>query len=54
MRHRLREIPGAREWVGRELKVRLPDGNVQPCTVVDPPFVDPERLIVRGLDRPIP
>ena len=42
------------EWIGRELKVRLPDGNVQPCTVVAPPFFDPERLIVRGLDRPIP
>ena len=46
---RFRE-PGG--WIGRELRVRLPDGNVQPCTVVDLPFVDPERLIVRGRDRP--
>ena len=45
---RFRE-PGDR--VGRELRVRLPDGDVQPCTVVDLPFVDPERLIVRGRDR---
>ena len=44
--------PGA--WSDRELKVRLPDGNVHPCTVVDLPFVDREKLIVRGLDRTIP
>ena len=48
---RFRE-PG--EWIDRELKVRLPDGNVQPCTVVDLPFFDPKKLIVRGLDRTIP
>ncbi len=42
------------EWSGRELKVRLPDGSVHPCTVVDLPFVDPEKRIVRGLDRTIP
>ena len=48
---RFRE-PG--EWIGRALKVRLPDGSIQPCTVVDLPFVDPERLIARGRGRPIP
>ena len=42
------------EWSNRELKVRLPDASVHPCTVVDLPFVDPERLIARGLDRTIP
>ena len=46
---RFRE-PG--EWVGRKLRVELPDGDVHPCTVVDLPFVDPDRLIVRGLARP--
>ena len=48
---RFRE-PG--EWSGRELRVRLPDGKVHPCTVVDLPFFDPEKRIVRGLDRTIP
>ena len=48
---RFRE-PGA--WSGREMKVRLPDGSVHPCAVVDLPFVDPEKRIVRGLDRTIP
>ena len=48
---RFRE-PG--EWSNRELEVRLPDGKVHPCTVVDLPFFDREKLIVRGLDRTIP
>jgi len=48
---RFRE-PG--KWSNRALNVRLPDGNVHPCTVVDLPFVDPEKQIVRGLDRTIP
>ena len=42
------------EWSRRELAVRLPDGHVHPCTVVDLPFFDREKLIVRGLDRTIP
>ena len=42
------------EWSNRELKLRLPDASVHPCTVLDLPFVDPERLIARGLDRTIP
>ena len=42
------------EWGGRELKVRLPDGDVHACRVVDLPFFDREKRIVRGLDRTIP
>ena len=42
------------EWSNRELTVRLPDGHVEPCTVVHLPFVDRERRLVRGLDRTIP
>ena len=42
------------DWSGRELKVMLPDGKVHPCTVVDLPFFDREKLIVRGIDRTIP
>jgi len=37
-------------WSGRELKVRLPDGNVHSCRIVDLPFFDREKRIVRGLD----
>ena len=48
---RFRE-PGA--WSGRELEVGLPDGDVHPCTVVNLPFVDPGKRLVRGLDRTIP
>ena len=48
---RFRE-PG--EWRNRTLELRLPDGKVHPCTVVDLPFFDPEKRIVRGLDRTIP
>ena len=48
---RFRE-PG--EWIDRELKVRLPDGNVHPCTVVDLPFFDTKKRIARGLDRTMP
>ena len=48
---RFRE-PG--EWTDRELEVRLPDGDVQPCTVVNLPFVDPETRSVRGLDPTTP
>ena len=46
------DAPG--EWSGRALEVRLPDGAVYPCEVVDLPFFDPEKRIVRGLDRTIP
>jgi glycine cleavage system aminomethyltransferase T len=42
------------EWDGRSLSVRLPAGNLHPCEVVSLPFFDPEKLIVRGLDRTIP
>ena len=42
------------DWIGRALRVRLPNGAVHPCRIVDLPFVDPEKRIVRGLDRTIP
>ena len=42
------------DWKGRSLRVRLPSGDVHPCEIVDLPFVDPEKRIVRGLDRTIP
>ena len=42
------------DWPGRSLRIRLPTGDVHPCEIVDLPFVDPEKRIVRGLDRTIP
>ena len=42
------------EWSGRSLHLRLPSGDVYPCEIVDLPFVDPEKRIVRGLDKTIP
>ena len=44
----------AGSWSGRELEVRLPDGAIHPCKVVDLPFFDAEKRIVRGLDKTIP
>ena len=44
----------AGEWHGQNLEVRLPDGNIHPSEIVDLPFFDPKKLIVRGLDRTIP
>ncbi|MEM7428891.1 MAG: aminomethyltransferase family protein [Pseudomonadota bacterium] len=46
------DAPG--EWVGRELALRLPDGAEHPCEIVDLPFFDKNKEIVRGIDRTIP
>ncbi len=42
------------EWSGRTLRLKLPDGSVHPCDIVDLPFFDPDKRIVRGLDKVIP
>ena len=42
------------EWNGRSLRLRTPDGKNHPCDIVTLPFLDPERNIVRGVDRTIP
>ena len=42
------------EWVGRTLSMRLPDGGIHECQIVDLPFFDREKNIVRGVDRSIP
>lgn len=44
--------PGA--WVGRTLSMRLPDGAVHDGRIVELPFFDREKKIVRGVDRSIP
>lgn len=46
------QTPG--DWVGRKVTMRLPDGTVHDGQVVDVPFFDREKNIVRGLDRSIP
>ena len=42
------------DWLGRALSLRLPDGEVHRCRIVDLPFFDQEKNIVRGVDRSIP
>ena len=42
------------DWVGREMELRLPDGSTHVSHIVDLPFFDKERKIVRGIDRTIP
>ena len=42
------------DWQGQNLNLRLPDGNEHPCEIVNLPFFDPEKRIVKGLDRTIP
>jgi aminomethyltransferase len=34
--------------------MRLPDGSVHEGKIVQPPFFDQEKNIVRGVDRSIP
>jgi len=42
------------DWVGRTLSMRLPDGSLHNGKIVQPPFFDQEKNIVRGVDRSIP
>lgn len=42
------------DWVGRTLSMRLPDGTVHEGQIVEVPFFDREKNIVRGVDRTIP
>jgi len=42
------------DWIGRTLQLQLPDGSVHDCDIVDVPFFDAEKNIVRGIDRTIP
>lgn len=42
------------DWVGRTLRMQLPDGGAHEGQIVDLPFFDREKRIARGLDRTIP
>lgn len=44
----------AGNWVGLTLELRLQDGNIHSCEIVDLPFFDKEKAIVKGKDRTIP
>jgi aminomethyltransferase len=41
-------------WVGRTLTMRLPNESMHDGTIVDVPFFDREKAIVRGLNQNIP
>ena len=42
------------EWVGRTMLMKLPDGSTHEANIVDLPFFDREKNIVRGVERSIP
>ena len=42
------------DWVGKVLPMRLPNGSVHEGEIVELPFFDREKNIVRGVDRTIP
>ena len=44
----------ADDWIGRNLHIKLPDSSVHSCKVVELPFFDKEKAIVKGNDRTIP
>ena len=41
-------------WAGKVLSLRLTDGTDHACEIVDLPFFDPDKYIVRGIDRTLP
>ena len=43
-----------KDWSGKELTLKLPDGNTPNSKVVTLPFFDREKKIVKGIDRTIP
>ncbi|MBX2839346.1 MAG: aminomethyltransferase family protein [Gammaproteobacteria bacterium] len=42
------------DWIGKALQLRLSDVETHTCEIVDLPFFDPKKEIVRGIDRKIP
>ena len=43
-----------KEWPGKKLKLKLPNGKIHDCNVVKLPFFDHDKKIVKGMDRSIP
>ncbi|NNF79408.1 MAG: aminomethyl transferase family protein [Rhizobiales bacterium] len=42
------------DWSGRSLTLKFPDGEAHACEIVDLPFFDKDKEIVRGIDTTIP
>ena len=42
------------DWIGQQLSLKLPSGQTHQCKVVELPFFDRDKNIVRGVDRSIP
>ncbi|MGA1180798.1 MAG: aminomethyltransferase family protein [Marivivens sp.] len=42
------------DWIGRSVRLSLPNGETHEGQIVDLPFFDKEKNIVRGIDRHIP
>ena len=43
-----------KDWPGQKLMLELPNGDIHKAEVVTLPFFDPEKKIVKGIDRTIP
>ena len=43
-----------KDWPGKELDLQLPNGNLHKAEIVNLPFFDKEKKIVKGIDRTIP
>ena len=43
-----------KDWPGKELDLQLPNGNLHKAEIVNLPFFDKEKHIVKGIDRTIP
>jgi len=41
-------------WAEKVLTLRLTNGTDHACEIVDLPFFDPDKNIVRGIDRTLP
>ena len=41
-------------WVGRTLSVKMHEGEIHPCEIIELPFYDKEKRIARGLEKSIP
>ena len=42
------------DWPGKNLDLKLPNGNLHKAKIVNLPFFDKEKHIVKGIDRTIP
>ena len=42
------------DWIGRSMHLQLTDGSLHTCDIVNLTFFDPDKNIVRGINRAIP